>query len=162
VDPDVALQQLQALPLELWWPVMFALQEGIKDVEKLDDQTRTKLKEKWGVRLQSTWEQLVACHTWPSGVPGEHAPGGIPPSPTSPLELDKAMLHYGEPSHRYLNNNPARLQLDSMGFVEGPISNDKGPIDGGKVGTRIPQAGKYCMCCCQGTLALSLLSGARV
>jgi hypothetical protein len=115
-----ARAKLGLLPFDLFKKVTVCLHEGYHDVEQLASETLAALKVQWGEQLHPIWQQLVAMTCCkPRGWYSSSQPGQFPCSPTSPLELDQAMLRYGEPSQRLESRTPPWMQVDSMGFLDG-------------------------------------------
>jgi hypothetical protein len=112
-----------SLPEGLKDNIALLLQQQQLDVQHLPYYVRAALRAHWGEQLPTIWEALreVIRRSVPSlAKPGSaSAADPVPTSPASPLELDTAMLHYGETSHRFQTTSSASIQLDGMGFVQG-------------------------------------------
>lgn len=112
-----------SLPEGLKDNIALLLQQQQLDVQHLPYYVRAALRAHWGEQLPAIWEALrevirknVPSLAKPGSASADHP---VPTSPDSPLELDTAMLHYGETSHRYRATSSASIQLDGMGFVQG-------------------------------------------
>jgi hypothetical protein len=100
------------------------LQQQQSDLQHMPIDVKAALKRHWGEQLPAIWSSLVAAAglVLPAPVKAADAAAagpGVSDSPSSPLEMDQAMLQYGEPSQRFQVAHTATLQLDGMGFVQG-------------------------------------------
>jgi hypothetical protein len=116
---------LQSLPDGLKNCAITLLGQQQFDLQRMQQDIRVALQAKWGEQLPAIWEQLASYFRRPGPNPvklpsATAAETVVRNSPTSPLELDQAMLHNGEASQRSQEiSSSATLQLDSMGFVQG-------------------------------------------
>lgn len=119
-----ALAHLQSLPDGLKNCAITLLGQQQFDLQRMQQDIRVALQAKWGEQLPAIWEQLASYFRRPGPNPvklpsATAAETVVRNSPTSPLELDQAMLRYGEPSQRLESRTPPWMQVDSMGFLDG-------------------------------------------